>query len=135
MIQKAIKITGWVFTLILGLLFTMSAVVKLTQNEIALAQASNFGITPDTYVFIGLIEIISLILFIIPRTGVLGTLLLAAYMGGAIATHLQHQEPVAVAVVVQVLVWVTAFIRFPELTQRVLSSPKIKLKSFSKSVA
>lgn|SRR5690554_5934586 len=135
MTQKAIKITGWVFTLILGLLFTMSAVVKLTQNEIALAQASNFGITPDTYVFIGLIEIISLILFIIPRTGVLGTLLLAAYMGGAIATHLQHQEPVAVAVVVQVLVWVTAFIRFPELTQRVLSSPKIKLKSFSKSVA
>ncbi len=135
MTQKAIKITGWVFTLILGLLFTMSAVVKLTQNEMALAQASNFGITPDTYVFIGLIEIISLILFIIPRTGVLGTLLLAAYMGGAIATHLQHQEPVAVAVVVQVLVWVTAFIRFPELTQRVLSSPKIKLKSFSKSVA
>lgn len=41
MTQKAIKITGWVFTLILGLLFTMSAVVKLTQNEIALAQASN----------------------------------------------------------------------------------------------
>lgn len=126
MSQKAIKITGWTLTIILALLFTMSAFMKLTQNETALAQASSFGIDATTYQFIGIIEVISLILFLIPRTGILGTLLLVAYMGGAIVTHLQHQQPIAVAVIIQILLWVTAFIRFPELKQRIFSTKKMQ---------
>jgi len=126
MSEKTIKITGWVMTIILGLLFTMSAFMKLTQNETALVQASSFGIDATTYQFIGIIEIISLILFIIPRTGILGTMLLVAYLGGAIVTHLQHQEPIAVAVIIQILLWITAFIRFPELKQRLFSTKNIQ---------
>jgi len=121
MSQKAIKITGWALTLILGLLFTMSAFMKITLNETALAQASSFGINATMYRLIGILEIISLILFIIPRTGVLGTMLLVAYLGGAIVTHLEHQQPVAMAVAIQILLWITAFLRFPELKQRLLS--------------
>lgn len=96
--------------------------MKLTQNATALAQASSMGIGAATFQFIGIIEIISLILFIIPRTGIAGTLLLVAYMGGAIVTHLQHQQPIAMAIGVQTLLWITAFIRFPELKQRLLST-------------
>ncbi len=122
MSQKTIKIIGWVLTIILAFLFIMSASMKLTQNETAVAQASTFGIDATTYLFIGIIEIISLILFIIPRTGIIGTLLLAAYLGGAIVTHLQHQEPIAMAVIIQMILWITAFIRFPELSQRLLTA-------------
>lgn len=122
MSQKTIKIIGWVLTVILAFLFIMSASMKLTQNETAVAQASTFGIDATTYLFIGIIEIISLILFIIPRTGIIGTLLLAAYLGGAIVTHLQHQEPIAMAVIIQMILWITAFIRFPELSQRLLTT-------------
>ncbi|WP_262250411.1 DoxX family protein [Parapedobacter soli] len=125
MSQKAIKITGWVMTIVLALVFTMSAFMKLTQNETALEQASSIGLDASTYQFIGVIEIISLILFIIPRTGVLGAMLLVAYLGGAITTHLQHQQPIAMAVTFQMLLWVTAFIRFPELKQRVFSIKKV----------
>ncbi len=124
MSQKGIKITGWTLTIILGLLFTMSAFMKLTQNETALAQASSFGLDAATYQFIGIIEIVTLILFIIPRTGILGTLLLAAYLGGAIVTHLQHQQSIAMAVIIQILLWITAFVRFPELKQRLLTTKK-----------
>ena len=124
MSQKTIKIIGWVLTIILAFLFIMSASMKLTQNETAVAQASTFGIDATTYLFIGIIEIISLILFIIPRTGIIGTLLLAAYLGGAIVTHLQHQEPIAMAVIIQMILWITAFIRFPELSQRLLTAKK-----------
>ena len=125
MSQKAIKITGWVLTIVLGLLFTMSAFMKLTGNEEALAQASSMGIDAATYQFIGVVEILSLLLFIMPRTGVIGTLLLVAYMGGAIVTHLQHQQPIAMAVTIQILLWITAFVRFPELKQRLLSIKNI----------
>lgn len=122
MSQKAINITGWTLTVILGLLLSMSAFMKLTQNESAIAQAASIGIDAATYQFIGVIEIISLILFIIPRTGIIGTLLLAAYLGGAIVTHLQHQQPVVMAVAVQTVLWITAFIRFPELKRRLLTA-------------
>jgi len=124
MSQKAIKITGWGMTIVLALVFTMSAFMKLTQNETALEQASSIGLDATTYQFIGVIEIISLILFIIPRTGVLGAMLLVAYLGGAIATHLQHQQPIAMAIIFQMLLWITAFIRFPELKQRIFQTNK-----------
>lgn len=125
MSQKAIRITGWILTIILGLLFTMSAFMKLTQDETAIAQASALGLDATTYLFIGIIEISSLILFILPRTGIIGTLLLVAYLGGAIVTHLQHQQSIVMPVIIQILLWITAFMRFPELKQRILITKKI----------
>ena len=122
MSQKASKIIGWILTVILGLLLAMSAFLKVAQNETAIAQASAIGIDATTYQVIGIIEVASLILFIIPRTGIIGVLLLAAYLGGAIVTHVQHQQPIALPVIVQTVVWITAFIRFPELKQRLLTT-------------
>lgn len=122
MSQKTIKITGWALTIILGLLFTMSAFMKLTQSEEVLKGAAVVGLDARTYLLIGVIEIISLVLFIIPKTGILGTMLLAAYMGGAIVTHLEHQQPILIAVIVQIILWITAFVRFPELRQRLFQT-------------
>ena len=125
MTQKAMNITGWVLTAIIIFLFGMSASMKLIQNEAVLAQAAAVGISPAAYLTVGIIEIIAVILFAIPRTGVLGALLLVAYMGGAIVTHLEHQQPLGMAVTVSVLVWITAVIRFPELRQRLFTFRKI----------
>jgi hypothetical protein len=126
MSEKTIKIIGWTFTFILGLLFTMSAFMKLTQNAEAVSQAASIGIDAGTYQIIGIIEIASLVLFVIPRTGILGSLLLIAYLGGAIVTHLEHQQPIFMAVAVQILLWITAFVRFPELRQRLIPTRKLE---------
>ncbi|REA59524.1 DoxX family protein [Dyadobacter luteus] len=125
MSQKTIKIIGYVLTAILTFLFGMSAFMKLTQDPTALEQAKGIGFDAQTYLAIGVIEIISLLLFIIPRTGLLGSLLLIAYMGGAIVTHLQHQQPIAMAVGVQVLLWITVAVRFPEVHKRLFSSSAV----------
>ncbi len=45
------------------------------------------GFSASGIKLLGVLEVVCFILFVIPRTGVLGTLLLAAYMGDAIATH------------------------------------------------
>lgn len=102
-------------------LFLMSAFMKTTMNDTALVQASSFGIDARIYRLIGILETVSLVLFLIPRTWGVGTLLLAAYMGGAIVTHLQHQQPIMMAVTVQILLWITAFLRFLELKMRLLT--------------
>ena len=120
--SKTRNIIGWVLTGLLAFVFLGSAIMKLTANADMLKNAAAWGISAGTFHFIAFIEIISFLLFAIPRTGVLGTLLLAAYMGGAIATHLEHGLSVVPPVIVEALVWITAAIRFPELSRRLLGS-------------
>jgi len=69
--------------------------------------------------YIGALELFCSILFILPRTGILGTLLVAAYMGGAIATCLEHGQSILVLCLVEAVAWITAVIRFPELLPRI----------------
>lgn len=120
MSPKVKNILLWVLTGLVGALFLFSAFGKLSGNADAIKMAEGFGISASTFMTIGIVELISVVLFVIPRTGVLGTLLLAAYMGGAIATHLEHGEDITTAVVIQMFIWIVAALRFPELTQRLL---------------
>lgn len=122
MSTKTRNIIGWVLTALLAFVFIGSAVMKLAGSEQAVKGAASFGLSATTLKLIGVVEILSVVLFIIPRTGLLGTLLLAAYLGGAIATHLEHQLPVLPPVIIQCLVWVTATIRFPELSKRLMGN-------------
>lgn len=120
MTQKTKNIIGWALSIILALLFVFSASMKLMGNAEAMKGAAGMGLTAGSLQTIGIIELLSVILFLIPRTGLLGTLLLAAYLGGAIVTHLEHQQPFMVPVILQCLVWITAAIRFPELSGRLM---------------
>jgi hypothetical protein len=43
-------------------------------------------------------------------------------LGGAIATHLQHQQNILFPIAIEVVVWLNAVIRFPELTRRLVSN-------------
>jgi hypothetical protein len=116
--SKTKKIIDWILTGIIVLMMGASATDKMLGSEHALEMTRSFGITPGIYRLLGIIEMLSVILFAIPRTGILGMLLLAAYLGGAIATHLQHQQSILFPVGIQVFVWITATIRFPELSKR-----------------
>lgn len=118
MSTKAKYITGWVLTGIIVLMLVASATDKIRSSEHALEMAGSFGITSGVYQILGMIELLSVLLFAIPRTGILGTLLLASYLGGAIATHLQHQQSILFPIGIEVLVWITATIRFKELGNR-----------------
>lgn len=121
MSAKAIKITGWILALVLAIFFGITAILKLIGNEQILAQTAAIGIDSGTTRILGVIELISVILFVIPRTGIVGTLLLIAYLGGIIATLLQHHQPMDMFIVIQVLLWITAALRFPELPKRLFA--------------
>ncbi len=117
---KTRNIIGWVLTAVLAFVFISSAFMKLKGGEEAIKNAAHFGLSPKKFMLIGITEVISIILFIIPRTGIVGTLLLAAYMGGAIASHLEHFLPPTIPVVIEAFIWITAVIRFPELGARLM---------------
>jgi hypothetical protein len=115
------KIIYWVLTGLVAFIFIGSAIGKFTANAEALKMGASIGINPQTFTILGVIEIVSVLLFIIPRTGILGTLLLAAYMGGAIATHLEHGLPFLTQCIIQAFIWIVAVYRFPELRSRLLN--------------
>lgn len=120
--MKSNKIIYWVLTGLISLVFIGSALGKLTANQESLKMASNFGLDANMFTMLGIVELVCLILFIIPRTGIIGTMLLAAYMGGAIATHLEHGESILAPCIVQSILFLIAFYRFPELRSSLLDS-------------
>jgi hypothetical protein len=119
MSEKTKKIIYWVLTGLVAFVFLGSAMGKFTTDEKALEMAESMGLDANIYKLLGLIEILSIVLFIIPRTGIIGALLLCAYMGGAIATHLEHGQSVIAPCIIQSFLWAVAFYRFPELTNRI----------------
>ena len=118
---KTRNISGWVLSGLTGLMLGASAIDKIIGSGHALQMGASFGLSAGTYAVLGVIEILSVLLFLYPRTGILGTLLLSSYLGGAIATHLQHQQNIVFPMVFEAVVWITAVIRFPELTGRIKS--------------
>mgnify|MGYP003877638265 CR=1 FL=1 len=102
-------------------IFLGSAITKLIDSAETLQGAQTFGINATAFTIVGVVELLAIILFIIPRTGILGTLLLVAYMGGAIATHLEHEQSTIAPAAIAAFVWIVAVVRFPELTNRILN--------------
>lgn len=118
MTTKTKNIINWVLAGLVAFIFIGSAISKLTANAEALAGAAKFGLSASTYSILGIIELIAIGLFLYPRTGILGTLLLVAYMGGAISTHLEFAQPLIAPIAISAFVWIVAVIRFPELRSR-----------------
>ena len=63
-----------------------------TSPEVAKASA-DLGFAEHHVVWMGILALIPTLLYIIPRTAVLGAVLLTAYLGGAIATHFRLDNP------------------------------------------
>jgi hypothetical protein len=119
---KTRKIIGWLLSGLTGLMLSASAVDKIMGSAHALQMGASFGLSAGTYSLLGIIEILSVVLFLYSRTGILGTLLLSSYFGGAIATHLQHQQNILFPAAIEAVVWIAAVIRFPELINRIFNT-------------
>ncbi len=98
---------------VLSLLFIGSAIAKLANPDPVHQQFAKFGLA-EWQRLIGVLELVCLGLFLIPRTWVIGTLLLSSYLGGAIVAHLSHAEPPFFPAVVLGLVWLLVYLKKPD---------------------
>ncbi|MFI5345649.1 MAG: DoxX family protein [Elusimicrobiota bacterium] len=95
--------------------FLMGAFMMITKNPEALEGMVKMGWPASAVNTILTLELVSLILYLIPQTAVLGAVLLTGYLGGAVATHLRAGEAPTAAVVVGVIVWAGLWLREPRL--------------------
>ncbi len=110
------KNIGWVMTGLMALALIASAVFKLIGSEDVVKLLSSNGLS-NWITIIGLGELASIILFIIPKTMRFGALMLSAYFGGAIMFHMTHPGPdveaqqFGGAAAFLVFTWITAWVR------------------------
>ena len=54
---------------------------------------------------LAIVELGCTLIYVIPRTAVLGAILLTGYLGGAVATHVRIGDPFIAPIIIGVLVW------------------------------
>lgn len=105
---KIVSIIGWFIATPLALLFFWSAYGKIQNPEnMEMMKLGDW----TYYIIVG--EILSALLYLIPKTNRFGTLLLSSYMGGAIIIHMTAGMSIVFPSVVLVLIWIGYFIRHP----------------------
>jgi MFS family permease len=75
---------------------------------------------------LGVVLALSTLLHLLPRTQLVGALLLTAYLGGATATHVRMSQPFWFPVAMGVILWCAYALRSPSLRALILSSPQTR---------
>ena len=109
MSQKIIRIVSITLMVIPSLMLIISAFMKLSGSEQMVQALTKSGLANYISV-IGVIELISVGLFLFPKTWKVGFLLLCAYLGGALSIELASGNPPSAAIFLT-LIWISVYLR------------------------
>lgn len=111
--------TGLVLTALLTLFLLFDSTIKLLRLPVAVDATVQLGFPAATVPLIGAVLLVCLVLYLVPRTAVLGAVLLTGYLGGAVGGQLRVEAPLfstlLFPVYVGILVWVALYLRSAEL--------------------
>ena len=117
----ALRRAGIALTVLVGLFLAMDAGGKLFAPAMMIANSPPLGLPGDLgfHQMLGAILALSLMLYLVPRTAVLGAILLTGYLGGAVAAHIRVGSPLfshtLFGVYLGVMVWAALWCRLPAL--------------------
>jgi hypothetical protein len=111
--KKWVVWASYVLSALPALLMVFSASMKLTHSPQVVDQfVGKFGYPESSLTGIGLLEIACVVVYVIPRTAVLGAILMAGYLGGAVATHVRIGDPSFVMpALLGVFAWAGVYLR------------------------
>jgi hypothetical protein len=106
---------GHIVSAIPVLFLLFDSVIKFTAMEPVVESFRQLGYPVSLGLGIGVIELVCLVIYVIPRTSVLGAILLTGYLGGAVATHVRVGSPLLTHILfpiyVAALLWGGLFLR------------------------
>lgn len=118
-VSKRALWAGRIITGVTVAFLTFDSVIKLLRLPVAVQGTVQLGYPESTVLTIGIIQAVCIIAYLVPRTSILGAILLTGYLGGAVATHVRVGSPLVshtlFAVLVGVLVWLGLYLRDKEL--------------------
>ena len=84
---------GRIMSALPALFLLMDGVMKLAKPEFVVKATVQLGYPESVILGLGIVVLVCVILYIVPRTAVLGAILLTGYLGGAVATHVRVGDP------------------------------------------
>ncbi len=105
---------GRIMSWLPALFLLIDGVMKLFKPAVVVEATVKLGYPENTILPIGIVLTVCTILYLIPRTAVLGAILLTGYLGGAVATHVRVGEglfPVSFPIIFGVLLWGGLYLR------------------------
>jgi hypothetical protein len=118
--SKAAIWTGRILSAGIALFLISDGIMKMLKNSHILAASADLGFSANAIAGIGLLLLACTLLYVIPRTAILGAVLLSSYLGGAVAAEVRVGHPVfecLLPVVFGVVLWAGLFLRDAELRQ------------------
>ena len=117
-------LAGWILSaLISAFLILASASGKFVEFEGKDKMFQELGWGKEVMVKIGVVEVAIGLLFLIPRTAFVAAILLSAYLGGAVATHVRVDQPFYFPIVMGVLAWIALGLRDGRVFAMAFGSP------------
>ena len=115
-VSKAAKWTGLILGGLPATLMLVTGTIALFNPAMTAEMTTKYGFPQSSIMWMVLAEVASALLYLIPRTAVLGAILLTGYLGGAVVTHVRAGEPIFfVPVVVGIVFWIGLYLRDPRL--------------------
>ncbi|MBL8892118.1 MAG: DoxX family protein [Planctomycetaceae bacterium] len=116
--KKFMTRAGWALTILLAVMLTMSGVMKLAYPEFFQKEwEGKLQYPAAAALAIGIVELACVLVYLYPRTAILGAVLLTGYLGGATATHVRINDPFFGPVVIGMLVWLAIYLREPRVRE------------------
>lgn len=107
------------------LFMLMDSIFKFIVNEEVIKGTTDLGFQVHHLPILGTLGLIATLLYIFPRTEILGAILLTGYWGGAIATHVRMDNPlfthILFPVYLGVLAWGALWIKNERLRKLILN--------------
>lgn len=119
--SKASKLAGNAISGLLIAFFIFDAAMKIVKPAPVVDASAHMGLPAGLITPIGAVLLLCVVLYAIPRTAVLGALLLTGYLGGAVFANLRAGDPlfshVLFPVYFGVLLWGALLLREPRLRE------------------
>jgi DoxX-like family len=110
-ISSASLWTSRIFSALVFLFMLFDGGIKVLRMAPAVEGTARLGYPTSLVLPIGLVALVCTFLYAIPRTSILGAVLLTGYLGGATATQVRVQDPwFFFPVAIGVMVWVGPFL-------------------------
>lgn len=122
-LSNAMFWAGWIISGLVVLFLAFDGVTKIIKVAPVVEASEKLGIPPHTLLGIGIVLLACTAIYSIPRTVVLGAILLTGYLGGATAIHVRAGSglfPVAFSIAMGVLAWGGLVLREPRLLWTIL---------------
>jgi DoxX-like family len=113
-ISKTALWTGRILSGLPALFLLFDGALKLPKPKVVVDGTVKLGYAESVIVPLGIVLLVCTILYLIPRTAVLGAILLTGYLGGAVATHVRAGEgwfPIVFPIIIGVLLWGGLYLR------------------------